>query len=307
MIGFRFAQGPRRGFTLLETMLAVGLSALLIALVAAALQMYTQVVANRNEEVTNAQFARAVLQQITGDLRSAIYEEPSEDEASLDPLDDTLADTADLEGDLPADETTSDLTDGVSTAALDLTNSTVAAVPGVYGNLTEVRIDVRGKIPFPLRYDTMVNAGADPITEGLLSVDRVITYYLRPATATELAGTPLEMPADDFGQDTTILVRRVQTRAEAAYESSLGGQASTQAGEQLLCDRIVALEFNYHDGYDWTDSWDSELQGGLPIAVQITITVADPNNEDAIGSIFQTRVALPTAIYPDATATTEEL
>lgn len=304
------------GFTLLETILAVALSAVLMGLIAGGLQVYTQIVADRNADVINSQLARAVLHRITADLQAAIYEEPEEDES--------LAPEGDLGGGLSATATETSSTSAGTTAtnsgtasegspaesgtSADLTTSSVATVPGLFGTLTELRIDVQGTFPHPLRYDAIVDAGGDPLVENLTSVDRVITYYLRTSSASELAGTPLESPDSRQNQQTMILIRRVQKRAEAELDAAIGGGTSASAGEQLLSDQVVGLEFNYHDGYDWTDSWDSEEMGGLPIAVQITVTIADPGDDQSVISednIFQAKVALPTAVIPDDTTSGE--
>jgi hypothetical protein len=263
--------------------------------------------------VNNAQLARAVLQQIAYDLRAAVYEEPDDDSGSLDPAastggEDVGTDTGTGAGDGTGVTSTGDDTSTADDSTSDLTSSTVASVPGLYGNQSELRINVRGNFPHPLRYDAIVAAGSDPLVENLVSVDQVVTYYLRTSSAGELAGTPLESPLADQNQQTMILVRRVQKRAEAEYDSALGGSTMQQAGEQLLSDRVVALEFAYHDGYDWIDSWDSELDGGLPLAVQMTVTIADSSDQDSVitlDNIFQTKVALPTAVVPDDTASME--
>ena len=202
---------PRSGFSLLETILAVAMAAVLMGLIAAGMQLYTQVVADRNAAVTNAQVARAVLQQIAIDLRSAIYEEADDASGSLDPEDSTT--TADI-GDTGDTSTSSaDGDTATSGETTDLADSTIASVPGLYGNESQLRVDVHGNFPHPLRYDSIVQAGGDPLLENLVSVDQVVSYYLRSASSSELVGTPLESVTTDQSQQTTILVRRVQKRA----------------------------------------------------------------------------------------------
>ena len=100
----------------------------------------------------------------------------------------------------------------------------------------------------------------------------------------------------------TILVRRVQKRAEAELDSSIGGGTDSQRGEQLLSDHVVSISFQYHDGFGWTDSWDTELDG-LPLAIQLTVTVADPTDDESEiteDNIFRTTVAVPTAVPTSA-------
>lgn len=72
---------------------------------------------------------------------------------------------------------------------------------------------------------------------------------------------------------------------------------------------MVSIQFQYHDGYDWTDTWDSATSG-LPIAVKITLTIADATDEsfDAIelnsDNTFEMTVRIPTAEAVSAEDTT---
>lgn len=302
----------RRGYTLLETILALGLAAILMGLIATGLRLYTQVVSGSRAAVSNAQIARAVLRVVANDIRATFTEEADDGNDSLAPDEGIGAAGGDAaaggEG-AGAGATSTTATDGetgVSEASVDLTNAGVAAVPGVYGNTTELRLDVRGAFAHPVRHDAIVEAGGDPFVDNLVSVDRVVTYYLRSSDAFELAGTPLESPIASSDQ-AIIFVRRIQKRAEAELDAAIGGVANAQSGEQLLSDRIVAIGFQYHDGLDWTDSWDSELDG-LPIAIQVTVTVVtDPSDDEEViteDNIFRITVALPmVAPSEDSTAT----
>ena len=313
----RTVRQSRRGYTLLETMLTLGLTAILMGLVATGLQLYTQVVAGSRADVSNAQIARAVLRVMADDIRATFTEEADDGNDSLAPEDGTDGAGAAGAGEgagtgegagADTGNTNTTATDGetgVSEASVDLTNTGVAAVPGVYGNTTELRLDVRGAFAHPVRHDAIVEAGGDPFVDNLVSVDRVVTYYLRTSDAFELSGTPLESPAASTDQ-ATIFVRRIQKRAEAELDAEIGGVANAQTGEQLLSDRIVAIGFQYHDGLDWTDSWDSELDG-LPIAIQVTVTVvADPSDDEAViteDNIFRITVALPMVAPTEDTET----
>jgi len=295
---------------LLETILALGLTAILMGLIGSGLRLYTQVVSNKRADVSNAQIARAVLRVMADDIRATFTEEADDGNASLSAegtefADDISAGTG--EGTANTNTTATDGETGVSDASADLTNAAVASVPGVYGNESELRLDVRGAFAHPVRYDAIIEAGGDPFVNNLVSVDRVVTYYLRTSDPSELAGTPLESPAASTTDQSTILVRRIQKRAEAELDSAMSGGADAQSGEQLLSDYVVGLSFQYHDGLDWTDSWDSELDG-LPIAIQVTVTVADPTDDQSTineDNIFRMTVALPTAApSEDATTTT---
>ena len=122
-----------------------------------------------------------------------------------------------------------------------------------------------------------VAASGDPLASNLLSEPKTVTWYLRSASSTELAGTPLESAESSERDSMMILARRVQTRA-VAVNSASASLSDMQSGEQLLSDQVVSIQFQYHDGYDWTDTWDSSTMG-LPIAVKVTLTVSDPAME----------------------------
>jgi hypothetical protein len=292
---------------LLETILAVALSALLMGLIAAGMRIYTQVVADRRADVVNAQVARVVLQRIADDLQASYYGSVTEggDNAASSDLGGGAA--AGGEGDdLSAD---SDLDAAIDPTA-DLTGSTVQSTPGVYGNQYELQIDVWGQFAKPVRFDMLTSAGVDPMSANLLSDPKTVTYYLRAADESELAGTPLQSVQGLSGRK-TILARRMQSRAQATFDTNSIGVGDSQMGEQLLSDQVIAIEFAYHDGYDWLDLWDSSLNGGLPIAISITITVIDETatdnvdlNELTTDNIFQRIVRLPTAEMPEEDTST---
>lgn len=306
---------PRTGFTLLETILAVALSTILIALVGAGMRIYTRTVSDKRVEVVNARVARVILQRIENDLRAAYtIEEDDSGSASLDLGGDlgTDLDSAGTGFDTGGiDPTAEDTSDGLSVdLTADLTNATVQPTPGIYGNAMELQIDVLGKFAEPVRYDMLIQASGDPLASNLLSEPKVITYYTRQASSTELAGTPLESTESNSRSSMTILARRVQSRAVAVGATS-NGVSDSQSGEQMLSDQVVSIQFQYHDGTAWTDTWDSSSLG-LPIAVQVTLTIADPADEDYDNIVvdatntYQMTVRIPTSEAP-TTATVSEL
>jgi len=302
MTSLMFCPKAKYGFTLLETILAVGLSALLIGLVGAGMRIYTKTVAERRADVVNTQLAHVLLQRIADDLWGTFCIQ--KDSSGAGAADDGTS-GGDLGGQGDTGGDTSEIAETTEDVTADLTGNTVQPTPGLYGNPTELQIDVLGNFPDPIKFDTLAAMGIDPQAANLLSDPKVITYFLRPIDPSELDGTPLQ----SFGQSSdgrqTVLVRRVNSRAEAVYASSSGG-AIEQAGEQLLSDQVVSLQFMYHDGFDWVDSWDSSLVGGLPIAVNITISIVNETAMDntdlgaqTTDNVFQLTVRLPTAEVPE--------
>lgn len=292
----------RKAFTLLETILAVALSALLIGLIAAGMRIYTRIVADRRADVVNAQTARVILHRIANDLRGA-YNPPDEGEGGGD-----LAPDAGGGDDLSAGDGTTGTETEVSDATFDLASTTVQPTPGVYGNANEIQIDVFGQYANPVRYDMLTNAGFDPMASNLLSDPKVVTYYLRAADGSELSGTPLQSDGDSISVRKTILARRVQGRAQASYDTAMAGMGDAQSGEQMLSDQVVSIQFAYHDGYDWLDEWDSSLNGGLPVAVSITLTVVDEAATDStdVNTLTEDNIYTLTVRLPAAEAPVEE-
>ena len=64
---------PRSGYTLLELMIAVGLSAILMASLYKAMDIYLSLQLDSHEEISRQQVARAVLRQLTRDIQSVVF------------------------------------------------------------------------------------------------------------------------------------------------------------------------------------------------------------------------------------------
>ena len=61
-----------KGFTLLEILLALGLSVVLLLAVAAAIDLYRRMTVAGHDEVSEARLVRAVLRKIESDIRSVV-------------------------------------------------------------------------------------------------------------------------------------------------------------------------------------------------------------------------------------------
>ena len=301
----RHSVGRRPGYTLLETILAVSLSALLIGLIGSGLRVYSQLVASRRADVANAQLARVVFQRISKDIRAAYIVSNDEEQGGTSDVGIGLGSDGDDTG---SSDLSAGTSDGASDATLDLTGASAQPSPGVYGNATELQLDVFGSYVQPIKYDTLLEAGLDPQSTNMWSVPMVVTIYLRTADASELAGTPLEPLGDDANQSRLVLVRRVQSRAEATFASTQGTSTDFQVGEQILSDQVRTMAFSYFDGYDWVDSWDSSIDGGLPLAIRIEAeisavpaTESSGTSDEVPSELYRVTVHLPTAEFVEQT------
>jgi len=76
------------------------------------------------------------------------------------------------------------------------------------------------------------------------------------------------------------------SQLQSSSSSSLSS-SSTFSGEDLqdllrssvLVDNIAGLNIRYFDGNDWLDAWDIDEEGTIPKAIEITLSVTDPETK----------------------------
>jgi hypothetical protein len=69
------------------------------------------------------------------------------------------------------------------------------------------------------------------------------------------------------------LYRRQIDRAVASYRGEYEAPAVPDEYCKLVSPEVVALEFRYFDGTDWTSEWDSDEMAYFPTAIEIILTV----------------------------------
>jgi hypothetical protein len=197
------------------------------------------------------------------------------------------------------------------------------AVPGIYGSRTELLIDIsplpsihemtlasvavgeeRGKI-----FGDVQSVGYFMMDGGSAAISGEVPGTMRPPSAPTLASA-VDASRWSAVEANSGLVRRVVSRAEADFAATDGGGLDIE-NVQLIAPEVRALEFRYFDGQQWQESWNTELQGGIPLAVEISIVLV-PNDQlhrfttlsattDAMPNIdpewiFRVVVRLPTAV-----------
>jgi hypothetical protein len=306
---------------LLETLLAVFLSAMLVLLIGAAINFYLRFVTVRRTKVEEAQLARALLQRIAEDLRGAVYVAP-EESSSFDAL---AGDAGSVSGTDTGSSAAGDTGtgtgsgDSLGTSSRDSTTAvtpsgTVQAAPGLYGNQYELQVDV-ARFPRPEQYDVLLASGTDPLQANVGGHLRTIAYYLRGGESARANGSRQSSSPSGSGTAAGFLVRRVLNRAQSVFSTQLGDAAALDQGEQLLAEGVLAIEFMYFDGLDWYPDWDCSLRGGLPLAVSVTVIVLPPDGTEPADlpqqlatfsgdNVFRLTVQLPTAqpTFEDPTA-----
>jgi hypothetical protein len=189
----------------------------------------------------------------------------------------------------------SSATTGQSTDPMMASDTTTLASPGagayvagLYGDQYSIQFDM-SRLPRLDEYQSIVlDSGQIAITQIPTDI-RTISYYLAGSTpitqaaaaqarATGMASAmPLSAQTAMLPPVGQGLVRQEQDRSVASYGNvSMDLSDMTRdTGEDLLAEEVTRLEFKYFDGYQWWPSWDSDLRGGLPMAIEILIGLPD--------------------------------
>jgi prepilin-type N-terminal cleavage/methylation domain-containing protein len=298
-------RGTKRGFTFLELMLALALTTLLLGAISMAVDLHLRALDSRRSMLEESQLARAVLRIIADDIRGVVlpYEQDiSTVESLMSGTADSLLEQAGVGGgditgpDVPegggeggdagmdpmgdaglGDATDLGAADEVSQNTVDLASgSTLPTQPGIYGNQYELQLDI-SRLP---RIDELQAAysTSDVMTEMDVPSDiKSVTYYVM-SDQTGYASTGLESAVSlSEERDPSIvgrgLVRRQLDRAVTQWAMTNGTTAGVINAGEVLAPEVIGIEFAYFDGLEWRTEWDSEAEGGSPMAIQIILAI----------------------------------
>jgi hypothetical protein len=315
---FSFISSKKRknaAFTLLEVILALGLSALVIFAIGMAVDVNLRLLDRGRTEVEEAQLARAVLQIMARDIQNAIYSNPSDVNKLYSGTSSTgttgtsssqSGQTSSASSGLTSSSQTSSTSSGSSTnsdgttstdATTDIAGSAPQLIPGLYGNTNELEIDV-SRMPRADQINIAANQSDNSANTGQLSDVKNVVYYLLGNSTSGLSGVA------GGSASTGGLVRRELDRATALFSSQQGNLSQTDSNPAPFAPEVEAIQFQYYDGSQWLDEWDSSTEGGLPLAVEITIFIARQKQRITQEALkYRLLVHIPTA-QPAQTQTT---
>jgi hypothetical protein len=274
--------------TLMEILLTLALTAVVVMLLVFAIDMHLRMLDVRRTNVEQAQLARAVLRIMANDIRGALQSESVDFSSAGEFLGSANIDASDLG--LEGDEETADAPEEVDLDALAeddsptlniASSSDTPAVPGLYGNAYEIRVDV-SRLPRPDQY--VASLAADPVGPvDIPSEVKSVAYYLyshqssQNSSVLDDAPVPEGMASMSLDASPRGLIRREQSRILTEWAAANGGLDTLRRGTQLLAEEVTHVEFRYFNGAEWRDEWNTEEEGGLPVAVHIEIWVASPS------------------------------
>ena len=315
----------RRGFTLVEVVLAIGLTAMVVYLLSTATELYLANVDASRTRVETAQLARTLLDQIANDLANVRVSPPAGGGSSgggfggagggqpggTQPGGGGAPDTGapgggapggggssgsgSPDGAAPGGAMDSGAPGGMGTGSGSASSggSMLAAgsKEGVYGNAEQIRID---RLPYANWERTTrevelqeASRRADwPMSVRYFFVDQ------DPVSARALAqkGVAREVSPTSVGG---LYRETVATASIAPDDPPLptGESARVGAHVELLAPEVVAFQLTYFDGTDLVDEWDSLVDRGLPRGVEILLTIAEPRFDPRPSQDEQQRLA----------------
>ena len=278
------SRNPHRpGVTLLELIISMAISALVLGLIMFAINNHFYIVEKQRMHVEEVQLARALLNRIAIDIKSAVQYEGVDvtsalDGLSLDGLEGLLGGSdSDIPTDLGDIETESPSYDYQTSFPVNL---------GLYGNQNSINFDI-SRIPRQEEYQTLYTSNSMNELLDIPSDVKIISYYVRigngnlNTTARDVFNTSDDVPG---------LMRRQLSRAITSYAVENGNSEQLRKSDELLAPEVIAIEFRYFDGYEWLPQWDSDSYQALPLAIEVLLTLksSSPYHSGGVVNTFYT-------------------
>ncbi|MEA1952544.1 MAG: hypothetical protein U9N87_14280, partial [Planctomycetota bacterium] len=267
----------RLGYTLLEVILASMLAAVVMLIIATSIEIQLRAFKAGRSNVEEAQLARVLLHRIGDDLRALM---PAEEVAvaNEDAASEESSESKKSESDSDTDSGLADDEDDDSGALDDETTAGESnlggATPGVYGELDKLRIDVvRAKRPADSASEELpsdADTSSVAMSQNSGGIKTIVYYVLSPEE------TGVGSVSTDSDQSAGGLVRRQLVGPTAAWAAENGLLEYHDTTITPIAPEVTAVEFRYHDGQEWLESWDSSASGQLPKAFEIRLFFARP-------------------------------
>lgn len=298
------------GYTLLEIVLALGLSSLLLAALYTALQMHWSSSTLGQVEMERSQVARALFRRIETDLRSVVFRESaltsSADDGSTSSSTSSSSSST-TSGTTGSGTSTSNsaTTSGTSTSSSSSTDSSTTTdnystqKTGLYGDSATIVAHVS----LPGRAENLGATSGSSATSSYVSSDlQSVAYFLLGSGSTlaqQISGS-LNSP---LGKQATGLARLQGDRMAMQTADESGDLSSMASNVKVLAPEVASIQFEYFDGVSWTTSWDTATSNSIPNAIRVTIEFLPPPTiggwyarpVSASTDRFQHTIALPLA------------
>lgn len=168
-------------------------------------------------------------------------------------------------------------TTSTSSSETTTEETTTATTVGFYGTSTELRFDI-SRLPRVDQYETVQTSSDDPSSIEFPSDIKTVVFFLQsdengsPLLPTELGGRVGYAEPSTTGRGRGLM-RSQQDRAVLSLAESSGSDIAVYSAAKMLAEEVVGLQFQYFDGTEWLEEWDSSTTGTLPRAVKIMLTL----------------------------------
>lgn len=239
----------RAAFTLIEVMVSVGLTSLLMAALYSAMNVYWTTAVESYDEIERTQISRALLRQMARDIQSCTF--AKQESTELD------------------SEDSSSTTD---TEAVDPETAMESYTNGLLGSDTDLVLYVSR----PDRNQAYISAQEllDPrerSSDGL-----IIRYFLADSAAGGLAGMVADQASAGSNSNMDGAVGLAKMSGDLIGLSNAISQGDVEMqllASDILAQEVAMIRFSYFDGIEELEEWDSTLQGAMPQAVIIELTL----------------------------------
>lgn len=256
----RFHTPKRIGFTLIEVLIALGVTGLLVILIQSAISVYRQVRVTGREQIEQAQIVRAVYRKIEVDIRSVIFS-----------VEETQEQGTDQEESADGSNSSSEVTD----ASDAVSRSSV----GIVGTADALVLHI-SRPPRDMNYLSFQETGdLTSRSSDLISV----TYLLADSNGGSLAQavTNFVSESQTTSHSSVLGLARLEGDRFAMENADENGNIDELAKTaNLLAPEVVQLQFAYFDGEEWQESWDSKEIGALPRAVKVSMAFRLPGYDE---------------------------
>ena len=171
-----------------------------------------------------------------------------------------------------------DSTDQAATDDASTTSATQAVPLGIYGSATSLTIDV-SRLPRVDEYNAQQNGMLNGTLNDLPGDIKSVSYEVQLPSTMGVTDTLSQVSTTQTNTTGVAgLVRRALDRAVMDNAEAMGQTTQLNRTGELVAPEVLALEFSYYDGTQWTTTWDSSTQG-LPWLVDINLAMQSKSGE----------------------------
>lgn len=255
----------RAGFTLIEVLIALGLSLVLISAIYSAISLHWRYEEVGRDRIERAQISLAVLRLLSEDVGSVVFTPPSNTSQEEEEADEAGTSTGGTAGNT-ANSSSSSSSAQTSAATTDSTQSSL----GIVGTASSLQLDISQPAREDFVPETTNSQTAAPLPANSDNV-RVTWGLVTPTTA------PTEASGRRSLTINPALSRQVVDRLRVVIELEENSSNEVAMGDaSILAREVVSLQFRYFDGYSWVTEWESVTSERLPRAIEITMGYIKP-------------------------------